>query len=256
VDNEKAPAPAVKPGLVNQVTTTAGSRTSIVLPDGTKVWLNSCSSLRYEGELLNGRREVTLTGEAFFEVKHDEQHPFIIHTRNFDVMDLGTVFNVRAYPEDAMAEAALISGSIEVSMKNGSEDKIVLRPHEKITVYNDHEYSRDTIAMGLHVSRRANIPVSKESQVTPIVTDPEYKMAVDTAWMANKLIFTNEAFADLALQMERRYGVKVYFENEKASRYKFTGRFEDESIDQALEELQAIASFRYKKMKNQIFISK
>ncbi|HEY6899807.1 MAG TPA: FecR family protein, partial [Puia sp.] len=87
-----APNKAENAKTISQIHTPAGSKTSVVLPDGTEVWLNSLSTLTYTtAEFNSGRREVSLTGEAMFRVKHDSLHPFVVHTRNFDVRDLGTV---------------------------------------------------------------------------------------------------------------------------------------------------------------------
>jgi ferric-dicitrate binding protein FerR (iron transport regulator) len=96
--------------------------------------------------------------------------------------------------------------------------------------------------------------VVDEPTIKPIVFNPQMSMAPDTAWVVNKLLFTDESFYDLALQMQRRYNVTISFGNEKAKSYKFTGRFEEENIDDALRELQAIAPFTYKRSNSEIHI--
>jgi ferric-dicitrate binding protein FerR (iron transport regulator) len=93
-----------------------------------------------------------------------------------------------------------------------------------------------------------------EPTIKPILLNPQISVAPDTAWLVNKLIFMDESFYDLALQMQRRYDVVIYFRNEKAKSYRFAGRFEDEDIDDALKELQAIAPFSYKRSNNEIYI--
>jgi transmembrane sensor len=231
---------------ISRIYTPAGSRTSIVLPDSTEVWLNSLSTLTYTTAAFNsGRREVSLVGEAMFKVKHDPLHPFLVHTKNFDVTDLGTVFNVQAYPEDNNAQASLISGSIEVITKGSNSKKVTLVPNQRIIIRNDNK-SR------LAPVRSAEIV--NEPTIKPILLSPQLSMAPDTAWLVNKLIFTDESFYDLALQMQRRYNVVIYFRNEKAKSYKFAGRFEDEDLDDALKELQAIAPFSYTRSNNEIYI--
>lgn len=228
---------------VSRIYTSAGSKTSIVLPDGSEVWLNAFSSLTYTTAGFSSRREVSLIGEAMFKVKHDSLHPFLVHTENFDVMDLGTVFNVQAYPEDRDAKASLISGSIEIITKEIHSKKILLIPHQRIVIPNKNIEKSTPAISG------AGKPV-----ISPIIPDNQISIAPDTAWMVNKLIFMDECFGDLALQMQRRYNVKISFVNEKTRHYKFTGRFEDENIDEALKELQAIAPFTYIKSKNDIDI--
>ncbi|MBS1665410.1 MAG: DUF4974 domain-containing protein [Bacteroidetes bacterium] len=231
---------------ISRIYTPAGSKTSVVLPDGTEVWLNSLSTLTYStAEFNSGRREVSLVGEAMFRVRHDSLHLFVVHTKNFDVKDLGTVFNVSAYPEDLNGQASLISGSIEVITKGGHSRKLTLVPNQRIIIQNDKK-------VGATASRTDTMAV--EPKIRPILLNPQVSIAPDTAWMVNKLIFMDETFYDLATQMQRRYGVVIVFRNEKARNYKFAGRFEEENIDEALKELQAIAPFAYRREGNQIYI--
>jgi ferric-dicitrate binding protein FerR (iron transport regulator) len=234
---------------ISRIYTPAGSKTSIVLPDSTEVWLNSLSTLTYTTAAFNsGRREVSLVGEAMFKVKHDSLHPFLVHTRNFDVTDLGTVFNIQAYPEDNHSQASLISGSIEVITKGRNSKKVTLVPNQRIIV-RDEEKSRTVSARSVQTANEAG-----EQTIKPILISPLMRVAPDTAWMVNKLIFTDESFYDLALQMQRRYNVVIHFRSEKAKSFKFAGRFEEEDIDDALKELQAIAPFSYTRSQNEIYI--
>ncbi|HTI94031.1 MAG TPA: FecR domain-containing protein [Puia sp.] len=231
---------------ISRIHTPSGSRSSIVLPDSTEVWLNSLSTLTYTTAAFNsGRREVTLVGEAMFKVKHDSLHPFLVHTKNFDVTDLGTVFNVQAYPEDNNGQASLISGSIEVITKGKNAKKITLVPNQRIVIRNEDRNMLAPIKSAEKII---------EPTIKPILLNPQISVAPDTAWLVNKLIFMDESFYDLALQMQRRYDVVIYFRNEKAKSYRFAGRFEDEDIDDALKELQAIAPFSYKRSNNEIYI--
>jgi len=237
---------------ISRIYTPSGSRTSIVLPDGTEVWLNSLSTLTYTMAAFDsGRREVSLVGEAMFKVKHDELHPFLVHTKNFDVTDLGTVFNVQAYPEDNSAQASLISGSIEVITKGINAKKVTLVPNQRIIIQNVQPVQNDARSKAAQTKTDKTVI---EPTIKPILLNPETSVAPDTAWLVNQLIFTDESFYDLALQMQRRYNVVIYFRSEKAKNFKFGGRFEDENIDDALRELQAIAPFSYHRSNNEIYI--
>src|SRR6187200_2887242 len=112
-----------------------GNRTKIVLPDGSQVWLNAGSNLDYNNSVFNkDLREVTLNGEAYFDVTKNADKPFIIHTKKMDVKVIGTAFNVRSYNDERTAEASLIRGSIEVTLKDRKDQKIVLKPNEKISI--------------------------------------------------------------------------------------------------------------------------
>ena len=111
----------------NQISTKNGSKTSLVLPDGTKVWLNSGSQLDYDKNYGNKLREVSLIGEAYFDVVKNPERPFLIHTRKMDIKVIGTAFNVKCYPGEKTTETSLVRGSIEVTLKDRQE-KIMLKP--------------------------------------------------------------------------------------------------------------------------------
>jgi ferric-dicitrate binding protein FerR (iron transport regulator) len=209
----------------------------VQLPDGTHVWLNAGSKLTYDKEFNSSRREVTLTGEGYFDVVRNEKKPFIIHTEKMDVKVLGTRFNVKSYPNDKATEAALIHGSIEVSLKDRPLEKIILKPNEKIVVAN-----RDTF---LSVS---NGPRSQKANLEPLVAikhltyQKEDSSIIETSWLDNKLVFEDESFKDLALKMERWYGVSIIFKDEKTAAMRFTGAFESETIEDAMRALKITAT--------------
>ena len=99
-------------------------------------WLNADSKLTYDENFRGDYREVSLEGEAFFDVVKDKTRPFIIHTKTLDIRVLGTAFNVSAYESEKNTETALFRGSVEVTLHNNPEKKIVLKPNEKLMVNN------------------------------------------------------------------------------------------------------------------------
>jgi len=215
-----------------EITTTIGSRTNLVLPDSTRVWLNSGSHIQY-GKGFGGQfREVSLIGEAFFDVAPDAAHPFIIHTPKLDVRVLGTSFNLKSYPADKTTEATILRGSIEVSIRNRPSDKIILKSNEKLVVNNDD-------SLLLHKAPRRK-EVRPESLVT--IGKPTYEQhsgaIIETSWVDNKLIFQDEEFADLARQMERWYGISISFADPGMQTLRFTGSFDKETIRQAMDALK------------------
>jgi transmembrane sensor len=125
----------VKP-INNTVSTKAGDKANITLPDGSKVWLNGDSKITYAEDFNDRTREVHLSGEAFFEVAKDKTRPFIIHTRMINLKVLGTAFNVRSYDYEKETETALVHGSVEITLRNSPEQKILLKPGEKLLVKN------------------------------------------------------------------------------------------------------------------------
>ena len=123
----------------NEVVAKRGTKTKIILPDGSQVWLNSDSKLSY-GERFNDTiREVSLEGEAYFDVIKDKNRPFIVMTNALNIRVLGTAFNIKSYAQDATIETTLIRGMIEVRKNNEpATKKIVLTPNEKL-IYNKTE---------------------------------------------------------------------------------------------------------------------
>jgi len=230
---------------LSRVMTKPGSKTQIQLPDGSTVWLNASSNLTYDKDFGKDLREVNLVGEAFFDVVKDASHPFIIHTKVIDVKVLGTEFNVKAYPNDAYTETSLIRGSVEVTVRNRPEEKHYLRPNEKMTV--------------------ANNIINEQPQIvkaTPVIAPLTYyrddsSTIIETSWVENKLIFQeNETFKDVALKMERWYGVHISFADEEVANIRPFGSFTTETISEALDALRETFQFNYKMNGNEIIISK
>ena len=106
----------------------------MLLPDGSTVWLNAGSRLTYDSLYGTTLREVTLSGEAYFDVVKNPKKPFIIHTGKINIRVLGTVFNVKSYPEEQTIETSLIKGSIEVSFPSQPSKKIILKPNQKLII--------------------------------------------------------------------------------------------------------------------------
>jgi transmembrane sensor len=244
-------SPAVASPL-SEVITHEGSRTNLYLPDGTRVWLNAASRISYAKDFGGGgRREVTLSGEGFFDVTHNAAKPFVIHTARVDIKVLGTSFNIKSYPTEKTTEAVLVHGSIEVDIHNNTNKKVILKPNEKLIVDNDDSGSLLTRTV-LH---RAGSLVG-HSPVT--ILKPNYEpitgAMIETSWIDNKLIFQDETFEDLARQMERWYGVTIRFARPELEQLQFTGSFEQETVKQALDALKLTAAFNYSLSGNQISI--
>lgn len=243
---KQSPQTAKAPSMVennppSEITTRNGSKTRVQLPDGTRVWLNAGSKLIYDKEFGGTLREVTLIGEGYFDVVRNEKKPFIIHTTKMDVKVLGTQFNVKSYPNDKTTEAALIHGSIEVSLKDRPTEKIILKPNEKIVVAN-----RDTssaVDQAAHQIKESPEPLVAIRNLTYQKKD---SAIVETSWLDNKLAFENESFKELAQKMERWYGVSIQIKDEKTAAIRFTGVFEDETVEDAMRALKITASFNYK----------
>jgi transmembrane sensor len=126
----------------------------VILGDGTRVWLNSNSSITYPPQFSNEKRLVTLNGEAYFDVTHDSSHPFIIQTSNISIKVLGTSFNVQAYPGEKQAEAVLVSGSIAVGDSLGN-NLAVMKPGEMARFEkNEHKLTIQNVNPEIYTSWR------------------------------------------------------------------------------------------------------
>ncbi len=227
----------------SEISTKDGSRTKIQLPDGSSVWLNSSSKLTYTTEDFGSKiREVSLVGEAYFDVAKNPNKPFIIHTTQMDIKVLGTAFNVKSYPTDKTVETSLIHGSVEVTL-NDRQEKILLKPNEKLVLNKQQNKSEKSNTLNKQMKNKANEkPIIELSHLTIY---PKDNSIVETAWMENKLVFRNESLEEIALKMERWYGVSIIINNEDLKKEIITGSFEKESINQALKALQFTNKFTY-----------
>ena len=231
---------------VNQVIVPYGAIKKIILPDSTIVWVNAGSHIHYAADFIQKTRKVYLDGEAYFTVKHDAEHPFIVHAGNITVHALGTEFNVRAYKNETKVEATLISGKIQVSIENKADKKIILVPNEKLTVINEKEKSVSDDSPSV---KELSFEVKEVKQIPSISTVKE------VAWIQDILAFQNESFKDLAKRMERRYDVHIIFKTRSLEEERLSGIFENETIQKALNLLQMTTQFRYQVHVDSVFLN-
>ena len=155
-----------------------------------------------------------------------------------NVKVLGTVFNVKAYPGDGVTEAALIRGSIEVTFPGRPDEKLILRPNDKIAVTD----KGDKIVEQKSARNQQEKP---EIMVEKLTYQPSDSTIIETSWVKNKLIFRRKPFSELAKDMERWFNVNIQIQDTSLSDKKFTGTFSNESITEALNYLSLTISFRY-----------
>jgi transmembrane sensor len=238
----------------SEVSTKYGSKTKLVLPDGSQVWLNSGSRLTYDKNFGNNLREVVLSGEAFFDVVKNPQLPFVIHASAINIKVLGTAFNVKSYPGEKNIETSLVRGSIEVTFRDRPTEKIILKPNEKLVIANEEAFPSAKPAKNLPGIQQTTRPEPIVA-VSHLTYQPIDSTVIETSWMEGKLIFRSETFEDLAVRMERWFGVSIRFANVELKEKKITGIFENETIEQALEALQLTVPFKYAINKKEIIIS-
>lgn len=217
----------------SEVSSPLGSKTKLVLPDSTVVWLNAGSKLIYNEHFGSTNRNTTLVGEAFFDVKKSTV-PFIIHANTIQIRVLGTAFNVKAYPDEKTTETSLIRGRVEVTLdKRPGQPPFVLHPNEKLVVSNEQDEIKPTIHQKEPIVVWKGLTRTVDSTI------------VETSWVNNKLIFQDESFIDIAHKIDRWYGVTIQFKDEQLMSEHLSGTFTTETIREALDALQLTTKFHY-----------
>lgn len=215
-------------------------RRKLNLPDGTQVWMNSGSQLSYAADFDKADvRRVYLTGEAFFNVAHQFNRPFIVRTDKISAEVLGTVFNLQAYPQERKCTATLLRGSIELSVNNRMGQKVALSPSEKF-VFTAVEAGekKDKITI-THVMP---LNIGQETYIEEI------------CWKDNQLVFQNESLEELKPKLERWFNVHIRLESSSSKNYRFTGVFTTENITEVLTAMQLIRPFAFKVNAHEVII--
>jgi ferric-dicitrate binding protein FerR (iron transport regulator) len=231
---------------LQQVFVKPGSKSKIILPDGTVVRLNGSSKLSYPKDFNKNVREVNLEGEAYFDVTKNAAHPFIVHTSNIDIKVLGTVFNVKSYEQDQTIETTLLRGSIEVYYKDDpSAPKVILKPNEKLVYRKD---KADDLAPQKNEAGDSlkKYERGQDISISTLAANRPDSLKEETSWLYNRLVINGDDFNNLAAKFERWYGVKINILSKDLEKYHFNGIFENETIEQALNALQLTVKFHYK----------
>jgi transmembrane sensor len=210
-------------GFLEQTATT--QKEFLLLEDGSSVWLNKQSSIRYTRAFGKQKREIFLKGEAYFDVAKNPHIPLFIHVGNLDIKVKGTAFNVNAYKEHTKIQVALVRGLIEVTNRLDRNYKAVLKPNDKL-VFEEN----------------SSIEATKHFSVEPVDSKVLFGM---TRWTADTLQFQKEKLKDLAIRMEKKYGMKIQVSSVQLKEKRFSGTFIDETIHQALEALKLSYPFNY-----------
>jgi transmembrane sensor len=210
--------------IYNEVFATVGTRTAVKLVDGTLVWLNSGSSLKYPDKFSGKQRVVYQEGEAYYEVKSNESMPFIVKTPSLCVKATGTKFNIWDYSTENKSEVTLVSGKVIVNEPdlNGKSNLIsALTPNQHLI------YDRQTKAVTL------------ENE------DPDKY----TAWKDGKLIFRDDPLNNVVKKIGRAFNVDIEFKESAVQNYRYHATFKDESFSEILKLLKVSAPIDYIEVK-------
>ena len=250
--------------VYNEIICPLGATSQFELPDGTSGNLNNGSKLRYPVKFTGKSREVDLFGEAFFDVQHIKNRPFIINTVGLDVKVLGTRLNVYSYPGEDYQEITLESGSVELIQREGDQEDIIveMKPGQHI-VYRFGASKTDAIN---EIKDKDLIIIDNKEQldkIGPIMKpgkqalyrleggDVFLKNAKSdpyTGWTKGKLILRNDPMRILLKRMERWYSVKFNILDKRIDEYTYWATFEEENLDQILTLLCLTGPVRFKKL--------
>jgi transmembrane sensor len=228
--------------------TNGAEHKKITLPDGTLVLLNAKSSLQLGEDFNTDDRTVTLIGEAFFDVKHNKDKPFKVHTSDFDIHVLGTTFNVKVYPGDPTSEAVLIKGLIIMKGAGSKGNSITLKPSQKVTFYKN-QVAVNTGKLTRSATKDPEITINRYTKIND-------STIVEMAWTENRLEIVDQDFSALKNVLERWYDVDIKFTDHEIEKYRFTATFNKETIVEVLNALQSAQHFKYEIKGNQVIISK
>ncbi|GCB36895.1 FecR family protein [Bacteroides faecalis] len=212
---------------IQTVSTLAKTR-YVSLPDGTSVTLNHFSSLTYPKDFNNANREVTLTGEAYFEVTKDKKHPFIVQAGPVNVQVLGTHFNIDAYPNNPDIRTTLLEGSVAVSNTNNTI-QLVLEPNQ-MAIYNKVE----------------NSLIRKEIK----------NSGDEISWRQGELIFNDTSLKEIVRELSNSFNVDIQIQDTALQNYCITAHFpKNEKLETILTVLHQAGHFDYSKTNDQIIIT-
>lgn len=206
--------------IFTEVSATHGEKKQLTLPDGSTVFLNSCSKLRYPSHFSTEKREVILNGEAYFDVIKDTTKPFIVSTNHFDVYVLGTVFNIKSYPNDKFINVNVERGKIKIDM---TDAVIELNAKELITI---NTLSGDFIKQ-------------KDQNKT-------------ATWRKGWLRFDSTPIQDVARELERTYNCKITFQEGDVFNNFISGEHDNQSLDAVLKSIEYVSGIKYKNQNNHI----
>ena len=204
----------------HSITTPFGAKTKITLPDGTAIWLNAGSNIKYSNDFGIKNRQVHLSGEAFFDVFHDPSLLFSVKTSELTIKSYGTAFNVKTYPEEGTIETTLIEGSIGItrsSFEDKRKDEVLLEPNQRVVYYRKSktmETKETTKTADETVEDQAPSTHEPKEQKTTYLISKGIDTEEYTSWKDGTIFISGETLEELAVKLERKYDVKIHFESE------------------------------------------
>lgn len=210
---------------LTEISTSFGEKKEYVLPDGSKVLLNACSTIKFPQQFQGENREVELDGEAYFEIVHDKKKKFLIKTENFKVKVLGTKFNVKSYTEQETALVSVKSGKVEVELPQAS---MKLTANEQVQIQtNGNEFIK-----------------KKEDNSRAL------------AWIQSKLYYQNATIYDVTKDLEHYYNCQFKFPEGQSFNNKISGQHDNKSLEAVLQSIEYVTGIKHKIEGNTILLFK
>jgi len=196
---------------IQEITSPTGVRSQIVLPDGSNVWLNAESTIKFKVPFDQKIRNVSLSGEAFFDVQKNPNVPFVVNSGGVNVKVLGTRFNYRSFEGENNIEIVLEEGKVSLNTDGEKRaNEVIMKPGDRVVF-------------------------DKTSNITRITNE---KIEKYIAWHDGKLVFDETLMPEVAIQIGRWFGVDVEIADPKINNYRITTTFDNESLHQVLELLR------------------
>jgi transmembrane sensor len=211
--------------IYNEIFATFGTRSAIKLSDGSLLWLNSGSSLKYPEKFIGDNRKVFLSGEAYFEVESNPQKPFIVETSSVSVKATGTKFNISGYKSDKEIDVTLVSGKVEVSMTDD---------------YNNQNKSE--------LSENQHLSFNRNEGTSSIITEDTYRYI---SWKDGKLIFRDEPLSYVVKKLGQIFNVDIELRGEELQNYTYRATFQNESLEEILKLLKISSPVDYTEIKSE-----
>ena len=256
INNQQEATPEVIAAVeTSKVMVPLGSMSKVELPDGSLVTLNAGSKLHYNTTYGKDSREVWLEGEGYFKVVKNADIPFVVRAKEVTIKALGTEFNVKAYPEEAMVQTTLVNGLVSIhqekSLSNTKE--LMMKPKQTVTIYDE---GTRTIEEGLEpVKEKEKVTVQYAEAKTKVELKNEVKTELYTSWKDTRWVIESETIEELAMKLQRRYDVQIIIANNELKQYPFTGILADETLEQVLEIMKSVVPIKYVISKKVVLLS-
>jgi ferric-dicitrate binding protein FerR (iron transport regulator) len=236
-----------------------GSKSELVLADGSKVWLNAGSSLKYGANFNKKDREVILDGEAYFDIAKNKSKPFLVHTSKITLRVLGTAFNVKSYRDENTVETTLIRGAVNVEKneKDGSTSNYSLKPNQK-AIFNKSKDEIKFYDLADKTATKTSVKkttIKIEASKTEDITEPVSSLVEqEISWKDGYFLVFDETLENIMIKVERRFDIQIEFKNEEIKNLRYSGKIKETTPEQILEALKITSPIEYEMRGKQVVI--